>query len=154
MKTKARNQPQADGQNIILTCSKTDEQLLKNAFPRMASDQIFFVAKSDNLIKAFGTRYLKYHKEKHLVAVVSQKMRTLARYLIAMRKENNQICSLEDCLTPKYFDSTVKCSQQVAKYNKLTNNFAPPSVILKLGQLLKQCCEIAEFIVLKENMVI
>jgi len=151
IKTNTRNQPQADGQNIILTFSETDEQLLKNVFPRMAPDQISLVAKSDNLIKAFGTRYLKSHKEKHLVAVVSQKMRTLARYLIAMKKENNQIFSLEDCLTPKYFDSTVKCSQQVAKYNKQINNYASPSVILKLGQLLKQCCEIAEFIFLKEQ---
>lgn len=45
----------------------------------------------------------------------------------------------------------MKCSQQVAKYNKLTNSFASPSVILKLGQLLKQCCEIAEFIILKKG---
>ncbi|KAF0709040.1 Reverse transcriptase domain-containing protein, partial [Aphis craccivora] len=130
IKSNARNQPQANGQNIILTFTETDEQLLKNVFPRMAPDQISLVAKSDNLIKAFRTRYLKCHEEKHLVAVVSQKMRTLASYLIAMKKENNQISSLEDCLTP---------------------NYASPSVILKLGQSLKQCCEIAEFIFFKEQ---
>lgn len=146
-----RNQPQADGQNMILSFTEMDEELIKTVFPRMAADNISFVAKSDYLIKAFGSRYLKSHKEKHLVSVVSQKMRTLARYLIAMKLANKEIGSLEDCLAPKYFDLTVKCSQQVAKYNKLTNSFASPSVILKLGQLLKQCCEIAEFIILKKG---
>lgn len=66
IKSNVKNQPQADGQNIILTFSETDVQLLKNVFPRMAPDQISLVAKSDNLIKAFGTRYLKCHKEKQL----------------------------------------------------------------------------------------
>jgi hypothetical protein len=41
----------------------------------MASDEISFIAKSDQLITVFGTRYLKCHKEKHLVAVVFQKIR-------------------------------------------------------------------------------
>lgn len=151
IQTKKRNQAQADGQNLLFSFTDTDEQLVKNVFPRMAADKISFVARSDKLIKAFGSRYLKSHKEKHLVTVVSQKMRTLARYLIAMKSENNEIRYLEDCLTPKYFDSTVKCSMQIANYNKLTDSFASPSVILKLGHLIKQCCDIAEFIMLKEQ---
>lgn len=151
IQTEKRNQAQADGQNLLFSFTDTDEQLVKNVFPRMAADKISFVAKSDKLIKAFGSRYLKSHKEKHLVTVVSQKMRTLARYLIAMKSENKAICCLEDCLTPKYFDSTVKCSMQIANYNKLTDSFASPSVILKLGHLIKQCCDIAEFIILKDQ---
>lgn len=151
IQTEKRNQAQADGQNLLFSFTDTDEQLVKNVFPRMAADKISFVAKSDKLIKAFGSRYLKSHKEKHLVTVVSQKMRTLARYLIAMKSENKAICCLEDCLTPKYFDSTVKCSMQIANYNKLTDSFASPSIILKLGHLIKQCCDIAEFIILKDQ---
>lgn len=99
IRTKKRNQAQADGQNLLFSFTDTDEQLVKNVFPRMAADKISFVAKSDKFLKAFGSRYLKSHKEKHLVTVVSQKMRTLARYLIAMKSENNEICYLEDCLS-------------------------------------------------------
>lgn len=40
---------------------------------------------------------------------------------------------------------------QIANYNKLTDSFASPSIILKLGYLIKQCCDIAEFIILKEQ---
>jgi len=77
---------------------------MTNVFPRMASDNISFVAKSDKLIKVFGSRYLKCHKEKHLTDVVSQKMRTLARFLISVRSLIPEIHSLQECLTPKYFD--------------------------------------------------
>jgi len=40
---------------------------------------------------------------------------------------------------------------QIANCNKLTDSFASPSIILKLGHLIKQCCEISEFIILKEQ---
>lgn len=111
----SRNRAQADGQNMLITITSTNEELEKTVFPRMASDNISFVAKSDVLITAFGTRYLKCHKEKYLTAVVSQKMRTLARFLIAVRGEVSEIHSLLDCLSPKYFDILVKCTKQIAQ---------------------------------------
>lgn len=150
-KSNGRNRPQADGQNLLLTFTDTDEELVTKVFPRMASDNISFVAKSDKLIKAFGSRYLKCHKEKHLIAVVSQKMRTLARFLISVRSLIPEIHSLQECLTPKYFDILIKSAKQVAQYNDKTDSFGSPSVVLKIGQSLKQCCEIAEFILLKES---
>lgn len=117
----------------------------------MAADQISVAAKSDKLITAFGSRYLKCHKEKHLIQVVSQKMRLLARFLIAVQSEVTEISSLQKCLSPKYFDVIVKSSKQVAGYNSETDSYSSPSVILKLGQSLKQCCEIAEFLILKNG---
>lgn len=117
----------------------------------MASDNISFVAKTDKLIKAFGLRYLKCHKEKNLIAVVSQKMRMLARFLLPMRSLIPEIHSLQECLTSKYFDTLIKSAKQIAQYNEKTNSFGSPSVILKLGQSLKQCCDIGELILLKES---
>lgn len=65
VKTKKRNQALVDGQNIMLKFTNSDDQLVEKVFPRMTADQISFIAKSDNLIKAFGSGYLKCHKEKH-----------------------------------------------------------------------------------------
>lgn len=78
---------QSSGQNMLVAFIGNNKQLEETVFPRMASDEISFVAKPDQLITSFGTRYLKSHKEKHLIAVVSQKLRMLARFLIAMRNE-------------------------------------------------------------------
>ncbi|KAL5238144.1 hypothetical protein ACI65C_005554 [Semiaphis heraclei] len=148
---KGRNKAQADAQNLLLTFTETDEQLVKEVFPRMAVDSISLVAKTDLLIKSFGSRYLKCHREKHLVNIVSQKMRTLARLLIQMRNEDPNIKSLLDCLTPKYFDKIIKCTKIVAGYDADNDKFGSPSIVLKMGSALKQCCDIAEFNILKES---
>jgi len=139
------------GQNMLLVFKDTDNDLVNNVFSRMATDEIALVAKTDELIKQFGSRYLKSHKEKHLINVVSQKMRLLARFLMCMRLEVTTINTLQECLSPKYFDSIIKCSKQVAGYSVENDSFKSPSVILKLGQSLKQCCEIAECIILKQS---
>lgn len=120
-----KNMVQADAQNLLLTFTNTDTQLLNEVFPRMAVDEITTIAKTDNLIKAFGSRYLKCHKEKHLVNVVSQKMRTLARLVIRMKIEAPKIKTLQDCLIPKYFDTIVKCNLRFL-------------IALRSGKLLKE----------------
>lgn len=150
------NRAQADAHNILLAFTDNDTQLVNEVFPRMAVDAISTVAKTDHLIKAFGSRYLKCHKEKHLINVVSQKMRTLARLVIQMKVEVPGIKSLQDYLVPKYFDYIIKCTKIVAGYDTSTDTFGSPSVVLKMGSSLKQCCDIAEFNLLKncDNLVL
>lgn len=144
-----RNKAQCDAQNLLLAFSETDSQLVQEVFSRMAADEISRVAKTDHLIKAYGSRYLKYHREKHLVNVVSQKMRTLARLVIQARIKEPLINNLEDCLNPKFFDTIVNYTKIVAGYNVSNDKFGSPSIILKMGSALKQCCDIAEFEILK-----
>jgi len=148
---KGRNEAQADAQNLLLTFTETDEQLVKEVFPRMVADSISLIAKTDSLLKSFGSRYLKCHRQKHLVNIVSQKMRTLAKLLIQMRNEDSNIKSLLDCLTPKYFHKIIKCTKIVAGYDADNEKFGSPSIVLKMGSALKQCCDIAEFNILKES---
>lgn len=50
IKTEKRNKAQSDGQNLLLSVTDHCDQLEKNVFPRIAADQISFVAKSDSLI--------------------------------------------------------------------------------------------------------
>lgn len=49
-----------------------------------------------------------------------------------------------------YYDVMVKCSKTISRCNHNTDSLAS-SLFKKLGVTLKQCCEIAEFILLKEN---
>lgn len=151
-KTKhlGRNNAQSDAQNLLLAFNSSDQELVKIVFPRMVSDNVSFIAKSDELIKAFGSRYLKNHKEKHLINVISQKMRTLARLLIQMKQEEPSIETLQDCLAPKYFDAIIKCTKIVASYDSSKDSFGAPSIVLKMGHMLKQCCDITEFNILKQ----
>lgn len=77
---KGKVNAMADGQNLLLIFKDADEELVSNVFPRMTSDDISIFVKKYELIKQFGSRYLKSHKEKHLINVVSQKMRLLTRF--------------------------------------------------------------------------
>lgn len=142
---------QADAQNVLLSFKETDSQLIKEVFPRMAPDEISRIAKTDSLIKLFGSRYLKCHKEKHLINVVSQKIRILARFLIQVKIMEPSINSLQDCLNPKYFEIVVQSTKQVAGYDLSKDKFGSPSVILKIRNSLNQCCDIAECNILKES---
>lgn len=104
------NRAQSDGQNMLIAFTETDGMLINDVFPRISTDKISITAKTDNLIKAFGSRYLKWHKEKHLINVVYQKNGILPKFLIAMKSEIIEITSMQSCLSPKYFDTIVKCS--------------------------------------------
>jgi len=143
-----RNKAQSDAQNLLLAITDNDSQHTKEVFPRIAADDISRIAKTDHLIKSFGSRYLKCHREKHLINVVSQKMRLLARLFIQVKLKEPSVHNLYDCLNPKYFDSVVKCTKEVAGYDASNDKFGSPSVILKMGSALKQCCDIAEFQIL------
>lgn len=115
----------------------------------MTVDNLSTIAQTDKLIKLFGARYLKSHREKHLVNVVSQKMRTLASLVMQMQIEEPSIKTIQDCLAPKYFDTVVKSTKALAEYNALNDKFETPSLVLKIGHSLKQYCDIAEFSILK-----
>lgn len=60
---------QTNAQSLLLAFTDDDTMLVQDVFSRMAPDAISMV------VKAFGTSYLKCHKEKHLITVVSNKMR-------------------------------------------------------------------------------
>lgn len=128
-----------------------DTQLVEKVFPRMSPDEVSLVVKGDILIRAFGSRYLKCHKEKHLISVVSNKMRELGRFLIEMRKSMKTCQSLIDCLKPELFDNIISSTKSISGYDATNDTFMSPSLVLKIGTTLKQCCEIAEYLLLKKS---
>jgi len=69
-----RRKVQAEAQSLLVAFESEDTKLVDQVFPRMAPDNISLIVKNDPLIRAFGTRYPKCHKEKHLITVVSNKM--------------------------------------------------------------------------------
>lgn len=117
----------------------------------MAPDEISIAAKSDPLIRAFGSRYIKCHKEKHLVTVVSNKMRELGRFLITMQKVGEKFQTVQDCLDPEFFDDIINSTKIIAGYDLQKDQFEAPSLVFKIGTSLKQCCDIAEYLLLKSS---
>ncbi|KAK9872660.1 hypothetical protein WA026_018794 [Henosepilachna vigintioctopunctata] len=109
----------------------------------MRADKISLEAKQDFLICAFGSRYLKIHREKHFVNVTSRKMRELARILVEVKKIEPDVRNLFEALKPKYYDHFVEAAKAVAKYDNNKNLFLCPTFALNISTSLKQCCDIA-----------
>ena len=107
----------ADSQTLLIQNAKVDEQLKRLVFPHMRADNVSFVAKRDELIRAYGSRYLKTHREKHFVQVTSRKMREISKLFIEIQKTNPNIKNLVDVLKPQYYDVIVECTKKVARYS-------------------------------------
>jgi hypothetical protein len=144
---------QAQGQNILLKNLRVDTQLRKEVFPKMRPDDISLVAKTDELICAFGARYYKCHREKHFINVTSRKMRELARLFIEVKKIKPSVKNLFDALRPDYFGILVTATKVVAQYDHEKEFFQSASTALSLGTAIKQCCQLAIVFVLKRKEV-
>ncbi|KAJ8968826.1 hypothetical protein NQ314_002088 [Rhamnusium bicolor] len=133
---------------------RIDSQLLKRVFPRMQADEISFVAKQDTLICAFGSRYIKIHRERHFEVVASRKMRELARLLIQFRKlKPTKILSLFSALNPKYFSLLVEATKIVAKYDHDKQVYESGTYALTISTSLKQCCDITNLYALQKKSI-
>lgn len=138
---KIRN-AQAAGHNMLLS-SKVDKRLKDEVFPHMRVDKISMIAKLDILICAFGSRYLKIHREKHFVQVTSRKMREIAKILIEVKKLKPYIKDLFSALKPIYFDHFIDATKTIAKYDAAMNVYKSPTFAMNIATSIKQCCDIA-----------
>ncbi|KAG5862139.1 hypothetical protein JTB14_035810 [Gonioctena quinquepunctata] len=74
--------------------------------------------------------------------LIRQSMRQIGRLLLEIRKNNNHINSLSQCLQPRYFDSVINATKSLClTFSSVTNRpqFGIPSLALKIGYSLKKC---------------
>nr|CAI5867682.1 unnamed protein product [Callosobruchus analis] len=100
------------------------------------------VAKRDELICEVARRYIKRHKEKHLLLVAKRHMRRLARLLICVRKlDNSPTVNMSEILSPNKFKVLVHATKEIAEYDSRERCFKSPSLALQMGTLLKSARE-------------
>ncbi|GLV40852.1 hypothetical protein CBL_10027 [Carabus blaptoides fortunei] len=105
----------------------------------MKADETSLVAKKDNIICEVARRYIKSHREKHQLLVAKRYMRRLARLVIAVRKNlNNVSLNLIDLLSPHSFKDLIVGSKAIAEYDEKDRVSKSPSLALQMGTLLKQ----------------
>ncbi|KAK5647978.1 hypothetical protein RI129_002870 [Pyrocoelia pectoralis] len=134
---------QAAGQAKLIINNRIDPQLKQQVFPRMRVDKVSLEAQNDLLICAFGSRYLKTHRELHFVNVTSRKMRELAKILIELKSLEPLITTMMSALRPEYFDLFVEASKRIAKYDQASEIYFSPTIAMNIATSLKQCCDIA-----------
>lgn len=110
----------------------------------MRADNVSLAAKTDAIICEVGRRYIRSHKEKHLLLVAKRNMRRLARLLLSVRKitQNNSL-KLIDILTPVKFKALIKATHDIAEYDEKERTFKSPSLALQMGTIIKSAINTA-----------
>ncbi|KAK7475438.1 hypothetical protein BaRGS_00033319, partial [Batillaria attramentaria] len=130
-------------EGLLPSSTKCSRGLEENVLQRMASDGITLVAKTDSLITQFGEKlYQKHGHLPHRQAYIKQKLRELARLLVAIRDEDSGVTELKDVIHPSKFSPVVSAVKKLCEYEPLTNSYRNPSLALKLGHDLKKCAGI------------
>lgn len=118
----------------------------------MKGDEIAFEAKKDLLIAHFGESYLKKHKRERMAYACSNRMRELARLLIAYRRIiNNHKASFKELLIPNQFSLVVSAVRDVAGYDPIKKTFKVPSLAMHLGTSLKHASQELVHLILEER---
>ncbi|VEN62581.1 unnamed protein product [Callosobruchus maculatus] len=144
-----RMNAQSEGQSLFATY-RGNEILRKDIFPTLRPDAISFTAKTDYLICAVASRYLKSHRGRQYRIVVSRKMRQLASLTIELKKKI-KIKNLFDALDPNNFDCIVECTKIISRYDPSTDSFGAPSLASQMGTELKDCIDVAYNMTLKNS---
>ena len=109
----------------------------------MANDSISFVSRHDEIILRYGEKlYNKIGNQQHQYQYVKQKIRELGRFLLAARKKNPRIITMQDSMNPVLFSSVIAAVKDVTGFDQSTGQYRIPSLALKLGHSLKHCGKI------------
>ncbi|XP_060537267.1 uncharacterized protein LOC132708736 [Cylas formicarius] len=149
-----RFQAQIEGQTVMVgNFGPNDPLKISGLINMLRADETSLVAKKDQLICEVGRRYIKSHKEKHLLVVAKRNMRRLARLLISVRTlKNNKTLGLAEILLPKMFKILVLATRNIAEYDVENRSFKSPSLALQMGTLIKHAVNTACSIeIQKEN---
>ncbi|XP_066602821.1 uncharacterized protein MAL13P1.304-like [Prorops nasuta] len=112
--------------------------LRKRVFPTLRDDCITKVIRYDELCILFGNKLCDKYKDPHYYDMIRQKLRTIGRFLLEIKKRDNCINDLFEVLHPKYYKLCIDTIQYLAGINETKNGFKTPSLATNLGNLLKQ----------------
>ena len=122
----------------------------------MISDEISSVVKKDELIATYGSFQLStngFRKANN----IRQRMRILARLLIALNESLNLTEELKFYFKPQYFDNVVDVAKQLGGFSMITNHgehvacFKIPSLPLKIGYTVEKCASLLKAVGIKSG---
>lgn len=131
------------GRAILGRISEIASQTLKKViFPVLREDSIVRLIRYDELIIRYGNKLCMKYKPQHQQAMVRNRLRTLGRFLKALKEINNEITDFASLYQPKYYDDCISAVYQIARYNPETQKFSAAYTAFQLGRLLKEVGEL------------
>ncbi|XP_030840546.1 uncharacterized protein LOC105438115 [Strongylocentrotus purpuratus] len=131
-----KNMHVKSGRALIPMKHSTTSQC-RRAVDSMGCNDISLIIKNDQDILGVGQNHLGKSNSAKKEETCREKMRTVAKILQAARSIDTSIVNASDMLTPSKFDTVVKASLFVSKYDEGTQKHGAYSTALKLGPFLK-----------------
>ena len=131
-----KNMHVKSGRALIPMKHSTTSQC-RRAVDSMGCNDISLIIKNDQDILGVGQNHLGKSNSAKKEETCREKMRTVAKILKAARSIDTSIVNASDMLTPSKFDTVVKASLVVSKYDEGTQKHGAYSTALKLGPFLK-----------------
>ncbi|KAI4899531.1 hypothetical protein NFI96_007438 [Prochilodus magdalenae] len=98
---------------------------------------------SDSLICKYGEMMFELHgRDKSQHGYISQKMRELGRFMLAVKKLAPSVKHLVDVCVPSRFKLAIAAAKEVSGFDASTKAYSTPSLACKIGYTLKRVCEI------------
>lgn len=116
---------------------------LEEAIHSMKQDSVLNHIRADTLICKYGARlFVKLgHGKKHQI-YVTQKMRELARFMLAVKELDGSVQYLHHVCTPSRLDLVIKGAKIVSGFDETLSKFEKPSLAFKIGNSIRQAAEI------------
>lgn len=140
--SKGKNTPVQNGR-LLLPIVGSSKGFYENIFIKMRDDKIKFTVQLDELIMSFAHRlYEKNGSKVHQHQYISQRVRELARLVIQIRQEHNDVDTITKVLLPSNWNKLICAVKAVAGFSDETGQFEIPSLSLKLGHSLSKCAKL------------
>ncbi|KAL3273319.1 hypothetical protein HHI36_014768 [Cryptolaemus montrouzieri] len=113
----------ARSQTFLATLKSKNQDFLQSSrikeevFGLRRADDISYTAKSDPLICLYGETLLKKHKRQQICTTVSNKMREIARMLIALRDISSSVHMFFDAMKPGMFQDIITATKVISGYD-------------------------------------
>ncbi|XP_048847978.1 uncharacterized protein LOC125718284 isoform X3 [Brienomyrus brachyistius] len=136
-----KKQVQAASVFLLPLQDDEDDEEYKKILLKMQPDDISNHARSDALICKYG-KMLYVHSQDAQRAYIGQKMRQLARLVMAVGQLESRVKKLRDLIVPSRFRLVIEGVKKVSGFNAAKKKSTVPSLVRKLGYSLKKCAEI------------
>lgn len=117
------------------------------------NDLVTNVIRYDRLIILYGNLLCIKHKLPHQDNMIRSQLRLLGRFLLALRKVDQNVDDLASAFHPTLFEKVLMAVNIISRFNERTQKYGAPSTAFAVGTALKKCSQIlkCEYIIMMDK---
>lgn len=113
--------------------------VLKNeVFPPLREDEVVKCIRHDELVIIFGNKLCQKYREKHLQYHIRQQLRTLGRFMLALKTIDSTVTDFASVFHPRCYDNVIAAVNKLASLNESSATYKSPTLAFFVGTLLKK----------------